>query len=202
MSEHPVAYPLQWPMGWSRTRDRKPSRFGHRQRGLSPYEGATRVLRELEYLGISRADIVISTNVRTRVDGLPRANAPPDPPNEPGVAIYWRRLSGRRYESRCMAIDLYTTVGANLGAVAATLDAMRAIERHGGAPILDRVFQGFIALPALEQWFTILGVTFDASREEILRAHAQLAWKHHPDRGGDNEVMSRINTARDEGLAR
>ena len=37
-----------------------------------------------------------------------------------------------------MAIDAYTRTADNLAAVAATLEAMRAIERHGGAQILER----------------------------------------------------------------
>lgn len=77
---------------------------------------------------------------------------------------------------------------------------MRAIERHGGAEILDRAFTGFVALPAPEQWFTILGVSANATRTEIDTAYRRLAATHHPDRGGDGQAMARINAARDEGL--
>jgi hypothetical protein len=51
-------------------------------------------------------------------------------------------------ESQCMAIDIYTRIADNLAAVAATIDAMRAIERHGGAQILKRAWMGLKALPA------------------------------------------------------
>jgi DnaJ-class molecular chaperone len=75
---------------------------------------------------------------------------------------------------------------------------MRAIERHGGAEILDRAFMGFAALPAPEQPFQVLGVGANASREEVERAYRLLAAKHHPDRpGGDAHAMARINAARD-----
>jgi len=47
-----------------------------------------------------------------------------------------------------MAIDRYSTVEGNLAAIAATLDAMRAIERHGATVILERTFADFMALPA------------------------------------------------------
>ena len=88
----------------------------------------------------------------------------------------------------------------NLGAIAATLDALRAIDRHGGATILDRAFQGFTALPAPEQWFQVLGVGSNATADEITEAHRRLAMQHHPDRGGEDGQLARINAARDDGL--
>jgi len=64
-----------------------------------------------------------------------------------------------------MAIDIYDTVAGNLAAVAATLDAMRAIERHGGAQILKRAFQGFKALPSS----TATALSTDAAAEAIAK---------------------------------
>jgi DnaJ domain len=53
------------------------------------------------------------------------------------------------------------------------------------------------------RWFEILGVEPNANRDRINKAWRILAKKHHPDReGGNNEMMSKINAARDEGLAR
>lgn len=100
-----------------------------------------------------------------------------------------------------MAVDRYDRVEDNLAAIAATLDAMRAIERHGGASILDRAFQGFTALAAPESWWQVLGLKGpNTSRDEIETAHRRLAMANHPDRGGDTDKMSRINRARDQGL--
>jgi len=107
----------------------------------------------------------------------------------------------RAYPLQCMAIDRYDRVADNLAAIAATLEAMRAIERHGGAEILDRAFTGFAALPQPEtSWWVILGVAPNASCDEIEAAYRRLAMKHHPDRGGDPHEMARINAARDVGL--
>ena len=197
MSEPIQAFPLQWPPGWRRTDSyrRKHAQFHKNNRVLSVMDGIERVLEELRRLGIKRDDLVISTNIEVRLDGLPRSDRTP---HDPGVAVYWRK--GK--DTRCMAVDRYNKVGDNLAAIAATLEAMRAIERHGGAEILDRAFTGFVALPQLEQWFTVLGVGANASRDEIIEAHSRLAFKHHPDRpGGDAEAMKRINLARDEGLS-
>lgn len=196
MTENPQAFPLQWPVGWRRADGRIASRFGSRARGISIAEGIERVMVELERLVIRRRDVVISTNIPLGANGYPKGQFSGSVA-DPGVAVYWRR----QRESRCIAIDAYRDVGANLAAIAATLYAMRAIERHGGAQILDRVFQGFIALPAPEQWFQVLGVSCHATEGEIETAHRLLAMHQHPDRGGDTDTMARINRARDEGLA-
>lgn len=188
------AYPLQWPVGWRRAQSRKDAAFKSYRRDLSIADGVGRVLHELESLGIySRDNIVISTNVKLRLDGLPRSDGPQ--PSDPGAAVYW--LTRGSKVPKCMAIDRYTTVADNLAAIAATLSAMRAIERHGGAEILDRAFAGFAQLPAPEQPFQVLGVGANASKEEVERAYRLLASEHHPDKGGDEQQMARINAARD-----
>jgi DnaJ-domain-containing protein 1 len=97
-----------------------------------------------------------------------------------------------------MAVDRYDRVADNLAAIAATLEAMRAIERHGGALILDRVFTGFQALPAPEQPWQVLGLNSHATRDQVEEAWRRLAAKHHPDRGGNADLMARINAARDQ----
>lgn len=210
--KHIEAWPLAWPPGWRRTsshlrsranfHEKAAQRYEHldgtasvytKKRELSVADATMRVLRALERMGLHRDNIVISTNLELRLDGLPRSNQ--RPPEDPGAAVYWRK--GK--DTRCMAIDRYDRVEGNLAAIAATLEAMRAIDRYGGAEILNRAFTGFTALPSPEQWFQVLGVTSHATRDEIDNAYRTLAMKHHPDRGGNANEMARINTARDAG---
>ncbi len=140
-----AAYLRQWPEGWPRTAAyaRVHGRFSTRRNShtmaqdLTVADGVERVLIELSRFGIGREDIVISTNLKTRLDGLPRSDQ--KAPDDPSVAVYLETRKGQR---KVMAIDPYLKVADNLAAVAATLDAMRAIERHGGAQILDRAFTG------------------------------------------------------------
>lgn len=195
MSDSIAAYPLQWPDGWRRADQgfRIDAAFRKYKNRLSVFDGVERVLASLGLMGIGRDDIVISTNVRTRLDGMPRSDQAQ--PADPGAAVYWKKRGQKR--PQCMAIDRYDKVADNLAAIAATLEAMRAIERYGGAEILDRAFTGFIALPAPEQPFQVLGVSASATASEIDEAHRRLAMKHHPDRGGDADQMARINAARD-----
>lgn len=194
------AYPLSWPDGWKRTKEyaRKSANFSVKNRGysnrqLTVADGVSRVRVELERMRIADEDLVISTNLVLRLDGWPRSDQ--RAPADPGVAVYWR--SGG--EMRCMAIDRYDRVADNLAAIAATLEAMRAIERHGGAEILDRAFTGFTALPppmvAGEPWYVVLGVDAEDSHEVIEKTYRYERSDHHPDKGGDPVKFDRVQKA-------
>lgn len=204
------AYPLTWPDGWRRTApsDRKIAQFGTR-RGVPEYrtkrqvtvaEAVDRVRAELFRMGIEA--IIISTNVEVRQDGLPYSNR--REPRDPGAAVYWRAASGRE---QCMAIDRYDRVADNLAAIAATIEALRAIERHGGAEILDRAFRGFAALPEATAmhpaWRVVFGFALNAAvtLEEMESKFRELARQHHPDAGGEEDQMRALIQARSQARA-
>lgn len=212
MNKPTEAFPLSWPTGWKRTvwSSRTRAKFGkqtfvdrgrnaegqqmgwHTKGQLTISQGTERVLKVLDQMGYNKS-VVISSNLALRNDGLPRSGQ--RAPDDPGVAVYW----GQGQKARCIAVDRYDRIADNLAAIAATLEAMRAIERHGGASILDRAFTGFTALAAPEQPWQTLGLeTSRPSRQQIDEAHRRLANKHHPDKGGDSQEMGRINAARDE----
>lgn len=202
------AFPLSWPVGWKRTapQSRSDARFGRKNRipgqnyapakPVTVSDGVTRILESLERMGISRNDVIISTNIRTRLDGLPRSGE--RQPEDSGAAVYWRGRSNA--PMRCIAIDRYRDVAGNLAAIAATLEAMRTIERHGGAEILERTFQGFAALPAPapHNWRQTFG--FDSFEEVDLSMvdarFRELSKIHHPDVGGSEERFQEIVEAR------
>lgn len=212
MSQIIPRHPLYWPPGWRRTdaHQRERAKFGKGERqyasdpaggswvrfkNLTINDGLKRVMHELQRMGVDPDDVVISSNLRLRLDGLP-ASAQTNP-DDCGAAVYWRHGSG----TRCMAIDRYDRVQDNLAAIAATLDAMRAIDRHGGATIMDRAFQGFVALPAPRAWWQVLELSGPhPTRTEIDSAHRRLISKHHPDKGGDADIAADINAARDQGM--
>ena len=202
-------YPLTWPAGWPRrtdkrtvarfsTAERRPGTSWAYRRDVTVAEAIQRVLGELSRIGVAEGDSIISTNLETRLDGLPRSNQPE--PDDPGVAVYWQVIGS---PMRVMAIDRYDTVAGNLAAIAATLDAMRAIERHGGAQILERAFAGFDALPApgaTAHWRDVLDVPEDSGNraDQLARAkwhYRAMASANHPDRGGDTARMAEINRA-------
>lgn len=189
-------FPLTWPDGWKRTSNRQRAKFMRDRRQLSVADGLQRVFRELAALGVREHDVVVSTNIQLRLDGLPRSDR--GEPQDPGAAVYW---TGKGEQMRVMAVDLYDRVADNLGAIAASLEALRAIERHGGAAILERAFTGFDALPPPRNPFDFLGVSRDhATVETVQVAFKAKLRSHHPDHGGSHNLMSELNWARDEAL--
>lgn len=200
-----TANPLSWPIGWKRSKVQEHGRFGKKvstastsrkqTADLTIAEATARVLAELQRMGMSRDDVVISTNLVLRLDGLPRSDQ--RAPNDVGVAVYWEDGKGGH---KVMAIDRYYKVADNLAAVAATLDAMRAIDRHGGAAILERAFTGFTALPApsaARHWRDVLSVPNTVQTEQTLKdAYRRAASAVHPDKtGADNAPMVAVNLA-------
>lgn len=46
-----------------------------------------------------------------------------------------------------------------------------------------------------ESWWEVLGVSKKASPQEVEKAYRELSKKYHPDKGGSNELMTKINRA-------
>lgn len=178
------AYPLTWPAGRPRERFPISARF-QTPLGMS----ISGVQYEVRQLG--GEDLVISSNLPLRRDGTPYAKPMSVP--DCGVAVYF----ALKKKPMCFACDRWTTIAANMHAIELTIAALRGIERWGSGQMVEQAFTGFIALPAPEQPFQVLGVGANASRDEVEDAYRRLAMKHHPDRGGSQAEMARINAARD-----
>lgn len=200
------AYPLTWPERQARTlsSSRSDAMF---KVGLG--KSRDDLMRELHLLGAK--DIVVSTNVPVRRDGLPLSDA--REPNDPGVAIYFDRMVRAPTAAApwkkiarpfVIACDHYRKVAWNLRAVGLTVEALRAIERHGSSALLEQAFTGFAALPAHTEadppWWVVLGVDEHAGEAVVREAYLELAKLHHPDAGGNDARMSQINRARDNAL--
>lgn len=191
------ASPLSWPTGWPRcdSTDRWPG--GEH----TVHRGTRAVLDELGRLGVWKDQVVISTNLRLRLDGLPYSSQ--RDPEDRGVAVYFR-LDG---DDRVLACDRWDSIGCNLWAIAKHIQALRGMERWGVGSI-EQAFRGYAALPsgeaAAQSWGEVLG--FDPGQTitaaDVRARHRKLSLKYHPDTvGGDAEAMSRINQAKDAALA-
>lgn len=186
--DHVVKFPLLWPPGWRRAKWRKTAPFK-----VSPSQARQEMLEELDRLGATQ--IVITSDQPVNRDGslsLARRYI-----FDTGVAVYFKR-KGRDVVLAC---DQYEEIHDNLRAIGKTVEAMRGIERWGASDMLDRAFTGFEALPAPEQWWQVLGVPSTAGKTEITAAYRRAAASAHPDRGGSDAAMSRLNAARDAALA-
>ncbi|MDB5596209.1 MAG: heat shock protein DnaJ-like protein [Hyphomicrobiales bacterium] len=155
-------------------------------------DALSRLQKELD--SIRAGYVVVSSNLETRLDGLPRSGQ--KEPADPGVAVYFRIAD----KPHCLPCDTYRRVADNIAAIAAHIQATRAIERHGVASVAE-MFSGFVALPAPKTCWEILGVQPRSSRAEIERAFRGRATEAHPDKpGGSHDAMARLNRARDDAL--
>jgi len=186
------AYPLYWPEGWKRSRYTERSKF---KTGF----GAARNLLFAELARMGASNIILSTSIPLRNDGLPRANMRPDG-GDTGVAVYFER----KQKPMVFACDKYDRSEDNIYAIAKTIDAMRGIERWGASDMMERAFSGFKALNSEnegESWWSILGCAATSTAAEIDHAYKTQLRNCHPDVGGSHETMTKLNIARDQALS-
>lgn len=198
MADTITAYPLSYPIGWKRTPQSqiKRSRFGTWKNPPTTWQAIQALNHELRLLGAR--DIIISTNLRLRNDGLP-ASSQKDP-EDAGAAVYFQ-LNKR---PRVLACDKWKSVGENLYAIAKHIEALRGQERWG-VGTLDQAFTGYAALPAEtgEHWTSILGLSLNATRDEISAKYRHLIKERnaHPDlENGSRAEFEKLTRARDEAL--
>jgi hypothetical protein len=197
------SYPLAWPQGRPRTREPKAAAFRNARASsgrVSFAQGRDRVLSQFSLMtrpgqNWRVTELVISCNIRLRLDGARYADDARREPDDTGVAVYFA-LDKRPHVLAC---DRWDTVGDNLAAIAAHVDALRGQERWGVAD-MAQAFAGHVALAAPEQWWQVLGVSSSSSPAEINAAWRAKAQSAHPDAGGSNAAMARLNAARDAGL--
>lgn len=211
MSKSPSRFPLQWPAHRPRTDSwkRKPGRFKADGRDITAAVAMSRCEEELDRMGALYP--VLSSNLELRIDGRPRSDRAP--PIDPGACLYFS-LKGEPFALAC---DRYSSAQQNIAAIAAHLDATRAIERHGVASAAETL-QAFSALPPpagstsaqARPWRDVLGLSagfpgedldLDDAATVINARWRKLAASAHPDQGGTEAGMADLNRARDEGLA-
>ncbi len=178
-------FPLTWPISVPRAKRRNRGPF----RRVSVAKAVDDVRREVRLAG--GANLVISTNVRTNRDGLPRSGEAQ--PSDPGVAVYFNRDDKRL----CFPCDRWTSVDINLVAIARHIEAIRGTERWGVGSI-EQAFAGYAALPApgVRAWRDVLGKL--GTIEEVDARFRELAKTKHPDQGGDAEGFALLTKARDD----
>ena len=192
-------YPLQWPATWARARSRAKPQF------IAKFaRDRDAVIRQLRMRGGSH--IVITSDLPTRNDGLPYANASC---SDPGIAVWWVE-KGREHVLAC---DRWRHVTDNLRAIDMSLEALRGLSRWGASETVERAFAGFATLPPgsgepsapesaprKRPWREVLGGTWPALDKPDLLAIAKRRYRDliasaHPDRGGSHEVAAELGAA-------
>jgi hypothetical protein len=200
------AYPLRWPEGWPRQNGRK---------GTGPFRtSADTAIRSLyeNMRSLKATGLVVSSNCKIRQDGTPYREDMVARLKDSGVAVYFTYAG----KPMVMAQDAYQLPMANIRSLALAIEAMRAIERHGGGYMMQRSFDGFAALPppggeagyVKPPWRKVLKMDAYgeiAPEDAILLAEAkykQLARQAHPDaEGGDAQRMAELNVAIEDARA-
>lgn len=209
----PTRSPLCWPAWFPRTplQKRQHGRFGTKadnmwgNKPLTLNQACRRVLDELSKFTRSGqpwrcdpGDVIISTDLLLRNDGLPRSGQ--KTPADPGAAVYFT-LDGQQ---RCIPCDMYLRIEDNLAAIAATIQSLRTIERHG-SQMFEAAFTGFDRLPAPDQvagrtWKDVLGY-HGASLEEARQSYYKARKASHPDHGGSTDMLQEVRDAWNQALA-
>lgn len=174
--------PLQWPEG---VKTSLPCRSQFKPRTF----GAALDLLWKELHRFGTRNIHITANVQNRSSrGSSTAN---------GVAVQFRLVRRRSSIDHVIACDGYTFASDNAIAIMKTIEALRAIERHGTAQLGAMALQGFRALPASTEedrrphraWRVVLDVPPDIDhghQKELARVHYRaMQVRLHPDKGGD-----------------
>lgn len=177
------AYPLSWPIGWPRTPVRQKGQFG-----FTFARARDELFKEIDRLG--GRDVILSTNINLRRDGLPYANT--REPSDPGVAVYFKFKD----LNRVFACDKYSHTKDNIRAITKTIEALRGIERWGASDMLERAFTGFEALPApppKKPYTDVLEIQAGDTRDVVLRNYRKLRSSAH--RSGDSEWLTSLQEA-------
>jgi DnaJ domain len=182
-------YPLSWPAGWKREQSPQWSRF----KPGSAYAEGWDVEHQLKMLGAT--DVIITSNMQYRADGLPYAR---QSISDTGVAVYFKHDG----EEQCIPCDKWVKVEENLRAIAKTIEAIRGLERWGAKDMVNAAFRGFKALPGgivtpppKQDWWIVLDVNPGANAHEVKAAYRDAIKLHHPDAGGKQEDFTAIQQA-------
>lgn len=189
------AFPLCWPEGWSRTEACLIDRSRFQQ---TPDAARRFLLDQIRMLignyNYKRDEVIISTNIPLRRDGEPYASHRNI--SDHGAAVYFK------YNDKPMvfACDKWDSIRDNIYAIGKTVEALRGIERWGASDMMERAFTGFTALEYQpdETWQNILQVGNRYTLEECERNYRVLARETHPDKGGSEEAMQKLNWAREQ----
>jgi len=150
-------------------------------------------LEELRLLGATGR--VVSSNVPTRSDGLLQSD--PRRLDDPGIAVYFK------YKTKqvVMARDGFISVAGNLRSLGLAVEAFRQLERHGGSLMLERAFDGFLAIAPPDwkrPWREVFGIQPDWTGD-LTNLYREKARTRHPDTGGSDTLMAELNVAYAEG---
>jgi hypothetical protein len=200
--------PLCWPNNVPRTAPHNRGTPNFTERSIAIAVGMVRAeinrlnQRHWDY---SDESVIVSSNLRLRLDGLPRGDQ--GEPIDTGIAVYFQLRfvrNGKWYERpTVLTCDKWRKTCDNLVAIAKDIEAQRARNRWGCTNV-EQAFRGYLAIPEKcggDSWWVLLNVPSTASEQQIKDRFKELAKSAHPDVGGDREAWDRLQNAYDQAMA-
>lgn len=194
------AYPLQWPLAYKRT----PSNLkAHATFKTAFAQARDMAIDELNRMGAK--NIIISSNVPLRRDGLPYAvpfGNSKSITDDTGIAVYFD-YGG---ETKVLCCDAFICLDDNMQAIRKTIEALRGIERWQVSEMLSRAFTGFKALPesteAEKNIWDVLELRVKPDNvEKVKEAYRKLAQSKHPDKPtGSHTAFTELQEAYSKAL--
>ncbi|HVZ95996.1 MAG TPA: J domain-containing protein [Chitinophagaceae bacterium] len=184
------AYPLQWPIGYSRTENNAKK---HAQFSTAFAKARDGILRQLR--AFNAKDVIISSNVPLKRDGIPYAVPYGNSKNitdDTGIAVYFTLKD----DQKVICCDAFHTLDDNIHAINLSLEALRGLDRWKCSDIVNQAFTGFKALPEVSSsniWET-LELPGQPDNSAIIRAnYKKIAKRIHPDvPGGSSEAFAQL----------
>ena len=185
--------PVEWPEAVKRTVLRGESRFKKRSFSLA----IKMVVEELDRFRARK--IRATANVATGSSrGCPEFN---------GVSVTFELRDQGEWIGHAIACDSYPYASDNAVAIAKTVEALRAVERHGSSQLAAMAMSGFRALPPSDDsgpkhrpWREVLDVPDSlTTKQQLTLAKASLREQQrrlHPDReDGDRFAFEELTGA-------
>ena len=185
----PSPHLLDWPATQPRTKTPRRAAFRHNGVALPVDVAIARLEGELGRLGAH--SVVLTSDWPRGLNGNLLTGR--DTRGDPAVAVHFVAFD----KATVLACDRFDRLADNIAALAAHIESLRAIDRYGVGTI-EQAFAGYVALPAPEQWWQVLGCKPDTPLATVEQVHRELAKRHHPDRGGSDAMMARLNAALDQ----
>ena len=159
----------------------------------------------------SAQESTVKSNLRTTMNKIEATSLKIETDEMGGeVKVIFDR-NGKRYVKRCnkweYALD-------NLRAIQLSIEYLyRAVEVYGVEgeefdTVFNSIFIGIEATPDdsvlmignQDNWYEVLGVDINSTKNEIMNAYRSLAKIHHPDVGGNTDTFQKLRKAYEEGL--
>lgn len=185
--------PIDWPQAFPRTepQDRTPNnRFDTSLRA-----SIDDLADELERVGADDWRLETAADHQKRNPRYPYADANPD---DPGAAVYWT-MDGDQFAAAC---DRYTRLRDNIRTLYLYIREKRKMNAR---PVVtgESEFANArlppaddpVAVEADEPPHVVLGVSPEASPEDIRQAYRRQAHEKHPDQGGSKAAFRRLKRA-------